>query len=268
MANLTLNEKRTLEVLLRMENGKVLNFTNENLHYFFEELGVEINHYHHRPSGLIAFSEGRNDLAYKAAAVLNFFSRNDDQLVGETILKFIEYIKHEIDLEKLAKRNFPEKRLIDAQNIAHKLLGKTSVKIKNLPQTVFSDNIIDIALEEDVFKNVQKLLNNGDYYNALGNAYKVVAGKLKDITGHDRPTDAFSKKNWEEAWGYKEKEAKKDNFLQGMKHLLMAIQRFRNEIAHPPLKEIEKNLALHYIALVSLAYKLMLSVDIQASNKK
>ena len=37
----------------------------------------------------------------------------------------------------------------------------------------------------------------------------------------------------------------------------MAIQFFRNEKAHTPAYEIDKNLAIHYIVLASLAYDLI-----------
>ena len=37
----------------------------------------------------------------------------------------------------------------------------------------------------------------------------------------------------------------------------MAIQKLRNEKAHKPAEDIEKNLAIHYIVLVSLAYDLI-----------
>ena len=37
----------------------------------------------------------------------------------------------------------------------------------------------------------------------------------------------------------------------------MAIQNLRNEKAHTPAKSIDKNLAIHYIVLASLAYDLI-----------
>jgi hypothetical protein len=37
----------------------------------------------------------------------------------------------------------------------------------------------------------------------------------------------------------------------------MAIQKLRNEKAHTPKREIDKNLAIHYIILSSLAYDLI-----------
>jgi hypothetical protein len=37
----------------------------------------------------------------------------------------------------------------------------------------------------------------------------------------------------------------------------MAIQKLRNEKAHTPANKIDKNLAIHYIVLASLAYDLI-----------
>ncbi len=264
---MTLEEKRTLEVLLQMEDGWVLNFTNRDLYHFFEELGVDI--YQNRGDYYsLLYGYKSNKYAKEADNVFNFFLHGNNKLVGETIFKFIEYIKHEIDLGKLIKKDFPEKRIVDAQNIAHRLLGKPPVEIKNPPQTVFSDNTTDIILHEDIFRGVQELLNNEHYSNAVWNSYMIFLGKLKDITGYERGTDASSKKNLEKIWGYTKEEIEQDNFLQGVRFLLMAIQHFRNGKAHSPPQKIEKNLALHYIALASLAYKLLLSVDMHAPNKK
>lgn len=37
----------------------------------------------------------------------------------------------------------------------------------------------------------------------------------------------------------------------------MAIQKFRNEKAHTPAKALDRNLAIHYISMASLAYQLV-----------
>ena len=37
----------------------------------------------------------------------------------------------------------------------------------------------------------------------------------------------------------------------------MAIQMFRNEKAHTLAKQLDRNLAIHYISLASLAYELI-----------
>jgi len=51
-------------------------------------------------------------------------------------------------------------------------------------------------------------------------------------------------------------EAEKD-FYEGVKFLHMSIQFLRNEKAHTPAKDLDKNLAIHYISLASLAYDLI-----------
>ena len=47
------------------------------------------------------------------------------------------------------------------------------------------------------------------------------------------------------------------DFFEGVKFLHMAIQFLRNEKAHTPALDLDKNLAIHYIALASLAYDLI-----------
>ena len=51
-------------------------------------------------------------------------------------------------------------------------------------------------------------------------------------------------------------DAEKD-FFEGVKFLHMSIQFLRNEKAHTPAHDLDKNLAIHYISLASLAYDLI-----------
>ena len=51
-------------------------------------------------------------------------------------------------------------------------------------------------------------------------------------------------------------EVEKD-FFEGIKFLNMAIQKFRNEKAHDLAKSLDRNIAIHYLALASLAYDLI-----------
>ncbi|MFH0947371.1 MAG: TIGR02391 family protein, partial [Elusimicrobiota bacterium] len=51
-------------------------------------------------------------------------------------------------------------------------------------------------------------------------------------------------------------EGEKD-FFEGVKFLHMSIQFLRNEKAHTPAQDLDKNLAIHYISLASLAYDLI-----------
>ena len=251
MADLTVKENRTLEVLLKMEDGRVLNFTRRYLYSFFKELGVPI--YNEQQLEHLRYSRDF-DLRADAAGILRiFFSRGNNELVGNSILKFIEYIENEISLGELEKNNFPPELIVDAKNIAYKLLDKPLIE---RPKTVVSNNGLNIILQKEIFNGVQKLLNDGHYQSAIEEAYKIVREKLRDITGEEKATDAFKKNNLEKIFGVP-KDQREEDFIEGVKFLHMAIQRFRNEKAHSPAMKMEKNQALHYIALASLGYQLI-----------
>lgn len=121
----------------------------------------------------------------------------------------------------------------------------------------FEDNTISIVLKKEVFSHIKKLLNTWNYYNAVEEAYKIVRAKLKLITWKEKAHEWFKENNyeiifWHKAWN----DAEKD-FFEWVKFLHMAIQNLRNEKAHTPAQDIDKNLAIHYIVLASLAYDLI-----------
>ena len=187
--------------------------------------------------------------------ITNVVSIYINKLVGEIILEFVEHIKEE---------NFPEKSIIEVTNIAHRLLGKPLIEYQ--PKTVYSNGKVNIILEAEVFnEKVKELLNDGYHSEAVRHAYQVVFGKLDELTGQKTPTQAFEKTNPKDILGYTPKEESKENLYEGIKSLHIAIQKFRNDIAHPLPKDIkenrdmDKNLAIHYIALASLAYRLITS---------
>ena len=256
MADLTVIEKRKLEILLKMEDGRVLNFTQLRFYDFFKELGVPT----HNEQGLDHFKYG--DAALDAhlntsspeGALRVFFSRGNNKLVGNAILKLIEYIENEISYGELEKNDFPPKLIVDAKNIAYRLLGRPLIAKQS--QAVYSDNEVNIILQEEIFNGVQEFLNYDLYYSAVEEAYKIVREKLRDITGEEKATNAFNDTNLEKIFGVP-KDQREEDFIQGVKFLHTAIQFFRNEKVHSPATKMEKNQALHYIALASLGYQLI-----------
>lgn len=127
----------------------------------------------------------------------------------------------------------------------------------NSNTTTINDDKISIVLEKDIFDHVKKLLNDGYYFNAVEESYKIVRGKLKDITGTEKATEAFNNANYNMIFGHLPIDDAEKDFFEGIKFLHMAIQFLRNEKAHTPAKKLDKNLAIHYIALASLAYGLI-----------
>ena len=247
MANLTTNEKTILEKLFQMSGGYVLNFSDRTMGEFFrDDVGIDIyNKKYNYASGS------------KANQLRGFWLKADDKIVGKTIAKLIDYIDNQILVDNLKKADFPEERISAAREISESLLDGKVDKKENKSQATFKAGNINIVLQKDIFDHVQKLLNNGHYFNAVEEAYKVVRKKLKDISGRERATDAFSTTNYEKIFGHQPADEAEKDFFEGVKFLHMAIQFLRNEKAHTPARDLNKNLAIHYIALASLAYDLI-----------
>lgn len=247
MANLATIEKQTLEKLFQMGSGYVLNFSDRTMGEFFrDDVGLDI------------FAKKYNyGSGSKANRLRGLWLKADDKTVAETILKLIEYIESQILLGCLKREDFPVELVQAGRNVAENLLGRKVVSKKTESKATFKNGNISITLQKDVFDHVQKLLNDGHYFNAVEEAYKIVRKKLKDITGKEKATDAFSNANYEKIFGHQPNDDVEKDFFEGVKFLHMSIQFLRNEKAHTPASDLDKNLAIHYISLASLAYDLI-----------
>lgn len=223
-----------------------MNFSDRTMGEFFrDDVGVDIyNQTYNYASGS------------KANRMRGLWLKADEKIVGKSILKLIEYVENQILLDNLKKEDFPADRITATKNIGEKLLG-TKTKVENKSQATFKNGNINITLQKEVFDHVQRLLNSGHYFNAVEEAYKIVRKKLKDITGKEKATDAFSVTNCEKIFGHEPANDVEKDFFEGIKFLHMAIQFLRNEMAHTPAQDLDKNLAIHYISLASLAYDLI-----------
>lgn len=150
-----------------------------------------------------------------------------------------------------ARREFIEKSFADFLNFLE--FGNSS----DYNEATISDNQINIILQKEVFSHVKKLLNDGHYFNAVEESYKIVREKLKSMTGKEKAHEAFNENNYTTIFGHEAKDDVEKDFFEGVKFLHMAIQKLRNEKAHTPANELDKNLAIHYIVLASLAYDLI-----------
>jgi len=124
-------------------------------------------------------------------------------------------------------------------------------------QASFKVDAITIKINEDILEHVKTLLETGHYFNAVEESYKIVREKLKSITGKEKAHEAFKDDNYVLIFGKEAKDEAEKDFFEGVKFLHMAIQKLRNEKAHTPANNIDKNLAIHYIVLASLAYDLI-----------
>jgi uncharacterized protein (TIGR02391 family) len=246
MASLSTFDKQILESLFQMGKGYVLDFTDQSMREFFND-DVDINIYDQEYN----FSSGS-----KANRIRGLWTNADDNVVAKSISSLVEYIENQIFLKKLNQSDFPVDQMNIAMEIAARLSG-SSAREESKSQATFNNGSIVINLQKDVFDHVQKFLNDGHFFNAVEEAYKIVRKKLKEITGKERATDAFSRSNYEMIFGHQPRNEAEKDFFEGVKYLHMAIQFLRNEKSHTPAHELDKNLAAHYISLASLAYDLI-----------
>lgn len=247
MSTLKTIDKQVLEKLFQM-TWYVLDFSDRTIWEFFhDELSINI------------FNEKYNYASWsKANRIRGFWTTESDEIVWKSILKMIEYIKHKIIMKKFKKEEFSDEDIQLWEKIAERLLwSKEDYWMKVQTSANISDGHIMISLQKDVFLHVQSLLNSGHYFNAVEESYKIVREKLRSITGKEKAHEWFKEENFELIFGHiPQNDAEKD-FFEWVKFLHMAIQNLRNEKAHTPAKELDKNLAIHYIVLASLAYDLI-----------
>jgi uncharacterized protein (TIGR02391 family) len=246
MANLTTIEKQLLEKLFQMDGGYVLDFSDRTMgEFFIDDVGINI------------YDEKYNYASgSKANRIRGFWAVADDRIVGKSILKLIEYIENQILIQNLNVSNFNENLIKKGKEIGQKLFGE-DMSIEKISEANFLDNTISIVLQKEVFDHVKTLLNSGHYFNAVEESYKIVREKLKSITGEEQAHKAFKEDNCEKIFGHEPQNDAEKDFFEGVKYLHMAIQNLRNEKAHTPAQELDKNLAIHYIVLASLAYDLI-----------
>jgi uncharacterized protein (TIGR02391 family) len=246
MANLTTIEKQLLEKLFQMDGGYVLDFSDRTMgEFFIDDVGINI------------YDEKYNYASgSKANRIRGFWTVADDKLVGKSILKLIEYIENQILIQNLKIYDFSENLIKKGKEIGQKLFGE-DMSIEKISEANFLDNTISIVLQKEVFDHVKTLLNSGHYFNAVEESYKIVREKLKSITGEEQAHKAFKEDNCEKIFGHEPQNDAEKDFFEGVKYLHMAIQNLRNEKAHTPAQELDKNLAIHYIVLASLAYDLI-----------
>lgn len=249
MADLKTIDKQLLERLFQMGGGYVLDFSDRTIEEFFKD-DLEIDFFDEKYN----YKSGS-----KANRMRGLWRVADNKLVGKVILKLVEYIENNILLGGFRREDYFNAEIVAVKKIAERLLGNTTTEAKKEIKVEASiiDGNISIVLNKRVFSHVQGLLSDGYYFNAIEEAYKIVREKLQKITGKEKAHEAFKESNYNLIFGYTPKNEVEKDFFEGVKFLHMAIQKLRNEKAHTPAKEIDKNLAIHYIVLASLAYDLI-----------
>ena len=243
MSSLSTADKKYLDNALRLKNGGwIIRFTNEEFRNFFAESNIEIDDSKYAIHGTT-----------QADKLDAFFEIESNQAVGYIILGFAALFRNRELVTPMNIKFSP-----DLERIGQKLLtmpDKFSTKL--ITTATINKNHINIEIRPEIYDHIKQYLNAEDYFHAVEEAYKVVRGRLRIITGEEQAHKAFAEVNYENIFGrIPQNEVEKD-FFEGVKFLHMALQKFRNEKAHSLAKNLDRNLAIHYLSLASLAYDLI-----------
>ena len=242
MSNLSPADREYLENALRMDTGWVLHFTDKTFSELFAAFGIDINDEKYKKYG-----------ESKAKRMRAFWDIDNNKTVGRVILELAAFFRN-AELRQSLTIKFSEQ----IEKIGNKLLnmpdvGRTAVEI--VKPNITSN--IDFVLHPAIFEHVKRYLVTEDYFHAVEEAYKIVRRKLKDLTNEEQAHRAFSEENYMRIFGHEPVNEVEKDFFEGIKFLNMAIQKFRNEKAHDLAKSLDRNIAIHYLALASLAYDLI-----------
>lgn len=244
MSNLTTADKQYLENALRMSNGYVLNFSDKTFKEFFQnDLHIDIYNNKYAMNG-----------TSKANRLRTFFQLENNQLVGKAIICLSNCIRN---MELLGANVIFSKGVMEIGQRLMDTLSENNSQIQ-YKQNIDISNETNIEIHPDIFNHVKSCIGNNDYYHAVEEAYKVVIEKLRDITGEEQASRAFNDTNYKKIFRKEAQTQADKDFREGIKFLCIAIQNFRNDKVHTLSREIDKNIAMHYISLASLAYSLII----------
>lgn len=160
-------------------------------------------------------------------------------------------------VELYVKSKVSGRDILGARNIT------PATQIDETPLAIIDNDFISLQINKNVYDHIKQYLINEDYFHAVDEAYKLVRNKLQEITDNEKATEVFnmnaeSKKYYTQLFGKSDgtTQAEKD-FFRGVGYLNLTIQFLRDEKAHTLAKALERNLAIHYISLSSLAYDLI-----------
>ncbi|MBO4140165.1 TIGR02391 family protein [Micromonospora tulbaghiae] len=269
MSKLSLPDKTFLEAVLGMSGGYVLDLTNTSLAQLFDDLAIDIYEDKYAEYGVSKANRLRtlwkigsnSEVASTLGTLADYieakqaapgFSGFREEITDDQIAR-IRRIAAELDRAPSAGRG----QTTSADDVA-----EPTPAIFTTEATV-SGNKIRIEIHRDLYSHIGQYLATGDYFHAVEESYKLVRGKLREITGKEKASDIFNNSaqntaHYDALFGKATpaNDAERD-FFRGIGYLHLGVQHLRNEKAHTPATPLEPNLAVHYISLASLAYDLI-----------
>lgn len=243
MSTISSSDKKYLDNALRLQNnGWIIRFTEESFTLLFKERGININAAKYTVLG--TSKQNRFD---------KFLELEDNQTVALVISSLASQFRNK-ELAGVISVKFSE----GLEKIVQTLLIQPHKKFYLLDNTAISINI-----HPDLYSHISQFLDKEEYFTAVQESYKFVREKLKLKVGKESATSIFGENAtrtefWETLFGsLPQKGTPEYNSYKGYAYVQLTIQFLRNEQAHSLSKRLDRNLALHFITLASLAYTLI-----------
>jgi uncharacterized protein (TIGR02391 family) len=235
-----------------MSGGFVLDFSDGLFAAFFHALDIDIYDAERYPG--YGSSKANRLRALWSSGTVNEVARSLQALVEYAEAKRLTgSLSYAIDDASLARARSA------VEGLAEPTVGTVTppAGVSFTTEATVVDNKIRIEIHADIYSHIGRYLAAEDYFHAVEESYKVVREALRERTGSEKATDAFKSENLPALFGHEPAGPAEKDFFDGVKYLNMAIQFLRNEKSHTLATSIERNLALHYISLASLAYDLI-----------
>lgn len=257
MSRLSIADKTFLESVLGMGGGYVLDFSDGSFANFFADLDIDI----YDADKYIGFGGS------KANRLRALWKRASDVEVSAVLGALADYIEAKKTVG-VSPGGVTDEQIARIREIGHDSVGGSPTTAVGAPVTItteatVTDNRISLEIHEDIYRHIKPYLENGDYFHAVDESYKLVREKLRELTGSEKATDVFNQsaqneKHYEVLFGKATAtDAAEADFFRGVAYLHLGVQFLRNEKAHTLAVPLEPNLAVHYVSLASLSYDLI-----------
>lgn len=237
MSNLSTTDKKYLNNAIRFINDKEFNEA-------FSDFGFNINDDKYCVRG-----NSRED------RLQTFFQLENNSIIGKLLIELGGCLRN----RELGGHIFKHHGFSDGvTKIGEKILTMSNqLTVSQTTQANVTNNQINIEIRPEIYKHIKQFLDAENYFHAVEESYKFVREKLRDITGCEQATKAFTESNYIKIFGHLPRSDSEADFFEGTRLLHEALQKFRNEKVHSVAGDLDKNLAIHYLSLASLAYDLI-----------
>lgn len=257
MSRLSIADKTFLEAVLAMGSGYVLDFSDGSFANLFADVNIDI----YDTEKYSGFGGS------KANRLRALWKNGSDAEVSAALGALADYIEAKKSVGGL-REDITDGQVAKIRTIASGLASSPPTAAANTPVTITTEatvanNKILIEIHEDIYSHIEQYLAIDDYFHAVEESYKVVREKLRELTGKEKASDVFNNSAQNEAhyqalFGKaKAADAAQADFFRGVGYLHLGVQHLRNEKAHSLATQLDRNLAIHYISLASLAYDLI-----------